>query len=385
MDEFFAAVEKLDNPALVGKCLLVGGDPRGRGVVCTASYEARKFGCHSALPMSRAIRLCPQAIVLPVRGERYQAVSRQVFEVFERFTPRVEPLSIDEAFLDLTGCERLFGPAEDAARQIKDCIRSEIGLTASVGIAPNKFLAKLASDLEKPDGHVVITDETIHEILDPLPIAKLWGMGPVSAKRFHDLGIDTIGELRQVDPELLTRHFGAMGEHFPRLANGLDQREVTRDSASKSIGTESTFAVDLDDLDELRRILLDQVQQVGQRLRRHDLAARTVTLKLRDGDFTTLTRSVTLDEATDVTEELWQTARSILEKWARQRFRPLRLLGATASNITGRAGAQLSLFEDPKRVAQRAIDQAVDDSTERFGKGAIGRGSAPERKNRPGG
>ncbi len=383
MDEFFAAVEKLDNPALVGKPILVGGSPTGRGVVSTASYEARKFGCHSALPMARAVRLCPQAVVLPVRGDRYRAVSDEVFAVFEEFSPLIQPLSIDEAFLDVSGSERLFGPAEYIARQIKRRIRDEVGLTASVGLAPNMFLAKLASDLEKPDGLVVITDETVHDILDPLPISKLWGMGPASVKGFAALGVETIGQLRRMDPQLLTRHFGAMGEHFGRLANGLDERPVTPDGEAKSIGTETTFAVDVDQREELERVLLGQVEQVARRLRRHQLKARTLTLKIRYGDFTTLTRSTTWAEPTDATEELWQSAREVFGKWAGSHFQPLRLLGATASNLRGRAGTQLALFGDPGRAAHEAVDRAVDDITERFGKGAIGRGgTSPKPGNK---
>ena len=373
MDEFFAAVEKLDNPAFRGKCLLVGGSPQGRGVVSTASYEARVFGCHSAMPMATAIRLCPHAIVLPVRGERYRQVSEQVFEVFESFTPLVEPLSIDEAFLDVTGSERLFGESQEIARQIKGRIRDDIGLTASVGVAPNKFLAKLASDLRKPDGLVVITEENVHDVLDPLPVGKLWGAGPAAVKEFERLGVRTIGQLRRLDEATLRRAFGSMGEHFRRLAAGLDEREVTPDGQAKSIGQEQTFAEDVGEIDELRRVLLAQTEQVARRLRRHGLAARTVTLKIRYGDFTTLTRSATMDEPTAVTDALWRSAEGLLAAWAKKDFRPLRLLGMTASNIT-RGGRQLALFGTPETEKQSKLDRVLDNIADRFGDDAIGRG-----------
>jgi len=380
MDEFFAAVEKLDDPALVGKCVLVGGSAEARGVVSTASYEARRFGCHSAMPMATAVRLCPHAVVLPVRGERYRRASADVFEVLERFTPLIEPLSIDEAFLDVTGSERLFGPAEEIARRVKQAIRDELALTASVGVAPNKFLAKLASDLEKPDGLVVITEANVREVLDPLPVTRLWGMGPSSAEQLRALGVETVGRLRRMDVEVLRRTLGAAGDHFARLARGEDDRPVTPDAEAKSIGTETTFPVDVADLDELRRVLLQQVEQVARRLRRHDLAARTVTIKLRYGDFTTRTRSTTLDEPAETTEDLWRAAGGLLAAWSAGQHRPLRLLGVTATQLRGHAGRQLSLFPDPRRRRQQAVDRALDDIAERFGPDAIGRAGARDAR-----
>ena len=376
MDEFFAAVEKLDRPELRGKCVLVGGDPARRGVVSTASYEARAFGCHSAMPMARAVRQCPQAVVLPPRGERYREVSEQVFDVLESFTPQMEPLSIDEAFLDVGGCERLFGPAEAMGRRIKDAVRDAVGLTASVGVAPNKFLAKLASDLDKPDGLTVIDESTVHRILDPLGIRKVWGIGPAAAKAFERINIRTIGELRLASPDLLRATVGDMGEHFQRLAAGLDDRPVTPDSQAKSIGQEVTFASDLGEMATLSGVLLGQVEQVARRLRRHGLKARTVTLKLRYGDFTTLTRSTTLGEATSVTAELWAAAAGLFETWRGRAGRPLRLLGVTASQLRGGGGEQLSLFADAGKDRQGRLDKAMDQIAERFGAGAVGRAAA---------
>ncbi|HUU59464.1 MAG TPA: DNA polymerase IV, partial [Phycisphaerae bacterium] len=374
MDEFFAAVEKLDHPELRGKCLLIGGSPQGRGVVSTASYEAREYGVHSAMPMATAVRLCPRAVLLPVRGDRYREVSERIFDIFERFTPLVEPLSIDEAFLDVTGSQRLFGPAERIARTIKSTIREEVGLTASLGMAPNKFLAKLASDLEKPDGLVIITERNVHEVLDPLPVAKLWGVGPAAAERLERMGLRTIGRLRAAEPGRLREAFGEWGEQIHRLACGIDDRPVTPDHEAKSIAQEQTFPEDVADLDELRRVLLLQTDQVARRLRRCGLKARTVTIKLRYGDFTTLTRSTTLGEATNVTDDLRAAAVKLLTAWASRAHRPLRLLGVTASQLTAAGRGQLSLFEDPRRVKQRQLDQTLDDIADRFGTDAVHRG-----------
>ena len=374
MDEFFAAVEKLDRPELRGKPLLIGGDPRGRGVVSTASYEARPFGCRSAMPMSQAMRLCPQAIVLPVRMERYSQISRQVFEVIERFSPLVEPLSIDEAFLDVTGSQRLLGDAVQIGRKIKQAIKDDVGLTASLGVAPNKFLAKLASDLQKPDGLVVITEETVHQVLDDLPVSRLWGVGPASEKALARLNLRTIGQIRKMPPDVLVRALGSAGEHYWRLANGMDDRPVEGGGQAKSVGQEETFVQDVADMTHLRNVLLEQVQQVAGRLRKHKLMARTVTLKIRYGDFTTITRSASFDEPTDQTEQLWRKAISIFEKWASADRRPLRLLGMTASNLCPQEGRQLSLFDDAPSQKQSKLDTAVDDINRRFGRDAIRRG-----------
>ena len=375
MDEFFAAVEKLDNPDLRGKPILVGGDPAGRGVVSTASYEAREFGCHSAMPMAIAVRRCPDAVIIRPRHERYVEVSRQIFDIFERFTPLVEPLSIDEAFLDVTGSERLHGSAETIARKIQKTIHDELGLAASLGVAPNKFLAKLASDLEKPDGLTMITEQTIHEVLDPLPVGKLWGVGKRAAAELARLGIRTIGQMRAIDSGLLKRRFGdAAADHFLQLAGGIDDRPVTPDGQAKSIGQEITFAEDVGELDELKRVLLQQTEQVARRLRRAGLEARTITLKLREADFTTRTRSQTFGEATDLTDNLWQAAKGLLEAWARLELAPLRLIGVTASQLTGVAG-QLSLFDQGEdRAKMRRIDETVDRIVERFGNDAVHRG-----------
>ena len=373
MDEFFAAVEKLDHPELRGKCLLVGGDPKGRGVVSTASYEARAFGCHSAMPMAKAIRLCPHAIILPVNGRRYGEVSDHIFDILGRFSPLVEPLSIDEAFLDVTGCLRLMGEGPVIGRRIKQAIRDETGLTASLGVAPNKYLAKLASDLKKPDGLVVIREEDVEQVLKDLPVRRLWGCGPAVEKTFDRLGIKTIGQVRRMPLEVLTRALGSSGEHFWRLAHGMDDRPVEGGGQAKNIGQEETFAVDVADREQLRQVLLSHVEEVARRLRRHALAARTVTLKIRHGDFTTLTRSETLPSPTNQTQALWEASRGILEAWAGKGFKPLRLLGMTASNLTALEGRQLSLFGAEGDRKQEQLDQTLDAINRKFGRKAVRR------------
>jgi len=371
MDEFFAAVEKLDNPELNGKPLLVGGDPKRRGVVSTASYEARAYGCRSAMPMSTAIRLCPQAVVLPVRMKRYREVSDKVFEILRRFTPLVEPASIDEAFLDVSGCELLFGSPETIGRKIKETIRKEIGLTASIGVAPNKFLAKLASDMEKPDGFVVIKPERVVEFLDPLPVEKLWGVGPATLKKFKRLGIQTIGQLRRYPVESLVASLGSAGELYHALANGIDHRPVEPVRRPKSLSSECTFPEDVADAEHLRRTLLEHVEEVARRLRRHRLEARVVSVKFRDGRFKTSTRRVTLPEPTNVSLELWEAARSIFEKWRKDSFRPLRLLGFCASGLIEEGAAPQSLLPDRRHERAANLDRAADRIAERFGPEAI--------------
>jgi len=376
MDAFYASVEQHDHPELKGKPVLVGGSPQERGVVSAASYEARAFGCHSAMPMSTAIRMCRQAIVVPVRMDRYADVSGQVFEILEQFTPLVEPLSIDEAFLDVTGCERLFGPPETIAREITRRIRAGTHLTASVGVAPNKFLAKLASDLKKPDGLVVVPMDRIEEFLDPLPVSRLWGVGKATLPRFEQLRLRTLGDVRKLSLEELRRHFGSAGDDFYRFVRGIDDREVRPESETKSLSTETTFAADIPvrELEYLRGVLLDQTDHVSRRLRRHRLLARTVTLKIRGPDFTTITRSSTLASATDETDAFWTAASALFDNWARQRPEPVRLIGVGLSSLSSHHGQQLLLFDQDETQRRRQLDQAIDQIRDRFGKEAISRG-----------
>ena len=372
MDAFFAAVEVLDDPSLAGKPVLVGHDGP-RGVVAAASYEARRFGCHSAQPMAVAKRNCPQAVIVPGRHGRYREVSDAVFAIFERFTPMVEPLSIDEAFLDVTGSLRLMGAAETIARNIKSAIRREVGLTASVGVAPNKFLAKLASDLQKPDGLVVIRPEDVDRILPPLPVSRLWGIGPKTAKRLAGLNIKTIGDLRRLSPADMEARFGADGEHYARLARGLDVRPVTPDHDAKSIGQEETFEADVPDQEQLRQTLFAQAEQVGRRLRKAGVLARHVWVKIRFGDFKTITRQCTLDDPSDVTTVLYEAAKRLFDAWARESFQPVRLIGMAGKGFA-RGQGQLPLFPDPTIERQKKVDSVVDRINDRVGKGALKRG-----------
>ena len=369
MDAFFASVEQRDHPELRGQPLLIGHDGP-RGVVATASYEARPFGCHSAQPMSVARRLCPQAIILPVRGERYREVSETMFAILDEFSPLIEPLSIDEAFLDLTGTERALGQPQDVARKLKARIRSELELTASVGVAPNKFLAKLGSDMEKPDGLVVIGPDDAGRILPPLPVTKLWGIGKATAARLEPLGVKTIGDLLEKSPDWMAKHFGSEAQRYYDLARGIDERPVISDQEAKSIGHEQTFEADVADSDEIRRVLLDQVEQVARRLRKHGLHARGVTVKIRFGKFQTISRSLTLDSPTDSTTDLWQAARGLFDKWP---FQPVRLIGMTAERLGDGAG-QLGLFLDPQKERQKKLDVVADRINDKFGSRAIRRG-----------
>ena len=374
MDAFYASVEQYDHPELRGRAVIVGGDPHGRGVVSAASYEARAFGVHSAMPMAQALRRCPHAAVLPVRMERYAEVSHVIGAIFERYTPLVEPISLDEAFLDVTGSTNLFGSAEQIGWTIKDEIREQTHLTASVGIAPNKFLAKLASDLDKPDGFVTIDEPNKQRILDPLPVGRIWGVGKVTEKALRTHGIDTIAQLRRSTPAELEAIVGHGAAELLRLARGEDDRAVEPDRQRKSLSSEQTFATDVSDAAVLLSVLLEQVEEVAHRLRRKHLKARTVTLKLRYGDFRTVTRSDTLGEATNVTQSLWEAAERIFRRWRARSAGPLRLLGMGASGLEDERAGQQLLFADPREEKLKKLDEAVDRIRDRYGKNAVRRG-----------
>jgi len=374
MDAFYASVEQYDHPELRGRAVIVGGDPHGRGVVSAASYEARVFGVHSAMPMAQALRRCPHAAVLPVRMERYAEVSHVIGAIFERYTPLVEPISLDEAFLDVTGSTNLFGSAEQIGRTIKDEIREQTHLTASVGIAPNKFLAKLASDLDKPDGFVTIDEPNKQRILDPLPVGRIWGVGKVTEKALRTHGIDTIAQLRRSTPAELEAIVGHGAAELLRLARGEDDRAVEPDRQRKSLSSEQTFATDVSDAAVLLSVLLEQVEEVAHRLRRKHLKARTVTLKLRYGDFRTVTRSDTLGEATNVTQSLWEAAERIFRRWRARSAGPLRLLGMGASGLEDERAGQQLLFADPREEKLKKLDETVDRIRDRYGKNAVRRG-----------
>lgn len=340
MDAFYAAVEERDCPELRGQPVIVGG-LGARGVVATANYAARQYGVHSAMPMGRARRLCPHAVYLRSRMSHYRAESTRIFEIFRTYTPLVEGLSLDEAFLDVSGSRRLFGSVGDMARKLKDEIRERTGLTASVGVAHNKFLAKLASDLQKPDGLVIVPPDRVHEFLDPMPVRRLWGIGPRTEPKLKAQGILTFGQFRRTDPAVLKSLLGNRAEHFLRLARGEDDREVVADSPDKSISHEVTFDTDLTERDEMLAELQHLAEAVAERLRRRQLLARTVTVKIRDPSFRTVTRSRSMPAGTDLTMAIYRLARALFEGWrASHRSTAVRLLGVGASGLEHRLGVE---------------------------------------------
>ncbi len=376
MDAFFAAIEELDNPSLRGKPVVVGADPkggRGRGVVSTANYEARKYGIHSAMPISEAYRRCPHAVFLPVRGERYHEVSRTIMSLLREYTPLVEPVSIDEAFLDMTHSPRLFGPVEQVAMDLKRRIREVTGgLTASVGVAPNKFLAKVASDLEKPDGLVVVPEEGVEDFLWPLPVSRLWGVGERTEPLLESLGIRTIGDLARYPREELVRRFGAWGHQLWELAHGRDDRPVVPTWRAKSISQEHTFERDVDDPEVMTQTLVDLVDGVTRQMRDEGVRGRTVTLKIRLEDFSTFTRSRTLDEPTNRFSEVSRVVLELFERFDR-RGQKVRLLGVGVSNFE-RGGRQLTFLEQLEEEHKDKVDEIVDLVRRKFGESAIRRG-----------
>lgn len=378
MDAFYASVEERDHPELVGQPVIVGGSAEGRGVVCAANYVARQYGVHSAMPAVTARRLCPEGLFLPVRMEHYAKISREIREIFDRFTPVVEPLSLDEAFLDVTGCEGLYGPSVEIGKKIKNEIRRQVRLVASVGVAPNKFLAKIASDLEKPDGFVVVDPARVQEFLDPLPVGRLWGVGKVSGKAFQILGLTTIGQIRRLPVDTLESHFGKSGRHFWQLAHGIDHRRVVPDREAKSISHETTFARDIGDIEVLRAWLLELTEQVARRLRHYRLVGQTVQLKLRFPDFHTITRRKTLEEPTNITEEIWLAAVELLTRKVEgpisgTRRSAIRLLGLGMSGLENESSRQGSLFDDGRREKLQKLDEATDRIRDRFGASSLRR------------
>ncbi|MDQ6960649.1 MAG: DNA polymerase IV [Mariprofundaceae bacterium] len=372
MDAFFASVEVRDHPEIEGKPVIVGGRADARGVVAAANYMARTFGVHSAMPVSTALRLCPAAILLPPRLERYSEVSHQIRAIFERFTPVVEPLSLDEAFLDVSGSLSLFKSARTIGQKIKTLIRNELGLTASIGIAPNKLLAKIASDLEKPDGFVVGPADGIQAFLDPLPVSRIWGVGRVAEHKLKGIGIHSIEDLRKTSRDQLEPLFGQeTGCHLLAFAQGMDFRPVVPDRTAKSISHELTFPQDVDQEDILHSTLLGLTEQVMYRLRNTGKTAQCVELKLRFANFSTVTRSRRLAVPTDVTSEIW----GILQKLLKQNMagQPIRLVGMGVSALQHPETRQGDLFLDGKHVHQQEVDRVVDDVRERFGKQAMHR------------
>ncbi|MBR1512633.1 MAG: DNA polymerase IV [Acidaminococcaceae bacterium] len=374
MDAFYASVEILDNPDLKGLPVIVGGRS-ARGVVSTCSYEARKFGVHSAMPLFEARRLCPHGVYLPVRPHRYAEMSGKIMAIFRETSPLVEQLSIDEAFLDLTGMERL-GGAETIAHQVQDRIQEELKLSASVGLAPNKFLAKLASDMDKPHGFVKITPGEAEAMLAPMPVTKIFGIGRSAEDKLKQFGIEKIGQLASADVTILRKVFGINAEQVKRLARGLDERPVVNEEEAKSIGKENTFDYDLTDFESCRDEVLDLSGQVGWRLRRENLAGHTVTLKVKFADFHTITRSSTGDRLIAWDEEIFSLAEQMLRKI---NVKPgVRLLGVSVSNLFRPEDEPVLGFAEDERMQRR--NRAIDSLKSKFGENIIKRGIVGKNK-----
>ncbi len=372
MDAFFASVEQLLHPEWKGKPVIVGADPqggKGRGVVSAASYEARKYGIHSAMPISHAFRLCPQGIYVKPHGNVYQEYSQRIFSLLNNFTPLIEIISIDEAFLDMSGNKHFYNDIVEIGQQIKTEIKREISLTASIGIAPNKSLAKIASDFQKPDGLTIIYPDKIQEFLDPMLVTKLWGIGQKTFEQLQKMGIKTIYHLRQYPEDVLKRKFGKMGLHIYKMARGEDDRSVIGEDDTKSVSNEITFDKDRDDFKYVRKTIFALSEKVSGRLRRLKIRGSTIHLKIRFAGFKTYSRSHTLECSTNLTEEIFQTADFLLSE-----FNPLRdsvrLVGVGVSHLMDENALQMNLWEldmQKKLKAERVMDQIQD----KYGKSVI--------------
>ena len=371
MDAFYASVEQLDNPELKGKPVIVGGSSM-RGVVSAASYEARKYKIHSAMPIAQAMKLCPHGVFLPVRMKRYKEVSSKIFAIFHKYTPLVEPLSLDEAFLDVTGSEKLFGTAEEIARQIRKEVFEETGLTISAGVACSKLVAKIASDLNKPDGLTIAPAGKEAEFLAPLPISRLWGVGKKTREALGTLGVKTIGDLAALPYELLEKKYGKHGRSLHNASLGLDVRNVETGHDTKSVGHEFTFDTDLVELETIQRELLELAGMVAKRLRRYGLQGRTITLKVKYYDFRQITRSLTINQPTADSKEIFTEVLQLLQKTAVGQ-EPIRLLGISVSGLKLERGyRQQNLFQGLQRCEKRReINKALDEIQEKFGATAI--------------
>ena len=382
MDAFFASVEQRDHPELKGRPVVVGSPPDQRGVVSAASYEARPYGIHSAMPSRTACQKCPHAVFLPVNMPRYKEVSRRIMRIFETYTPFVQPLSIDEAFLDVTGAQRLFGDGKTIGEKIRRDIQAATGLTASVGVAPNMFLAKIASDMNKPDGLTLVPfePEAIEKFLAPLPISRMWGVGKVTQKKLLSLGITTIGELQNCDPAMLERAVGPRAaKTFTRLARGIDERDIVLESEEKSISNETTFKDDVTDREAIEAAFKRLIDKVGSRLRKAGLFTSTVHIRIRWSDFSTITRQTRLALPCDDDMTLRETGMELLELHLRNR--PVRLIGFGISGLTStdRTGSQqLNLFDAPdttQHEKRKQLSHTGDDIKRKYGKQSLRRGS----------
>lgn len=375
MDAFYAAVEQRDHPEYRGKPVIVGSDPqqgKGRGIVATCSYEARKFGVHSAQPISKAWKLCPLGIYVRPDMGKYARVSGHVMDILAGFTDLLEQVSIDEAFLDVSGSEKLFGSGVEIAKKIKRRIREELQLTASVGVAANKFVAKIASDLKKPDGLVVVEPGREKEFLAPLPVGRLWGVGPKTEAYLKNLGLERIGQLAGLPEENSISRMGKAGGHLLQLARGIDDRPVIPEEGFQSIGHEHTFDRDTADPQLIEKTLLDLTERVAYRLRKNRARARTIAIKFREADFSTYSRRTTLDRSADTTETIFPVALKLMKSLVREGVK-VRLVGIHTGNLEAEIGGrQIPLF-DRVPGKERQLAQAMDDIVQRFGGKSITR------------
>lgn len=381
MDAFYAAIEQLDHPELRGKPVLVGG-PSRRGVVSTASYEARPFGCHSAMPMATAMRLCPHAIVMPPNFKRYEQVSGIVMKTLATFSPRIEPLSLDEAFLDMTGAEGLFGAPAEMGRRMKTAVKEATGgLTVSVGAAVTKFVAKVASDFQKPDGLTVVPPDRTIEFLWPLPVSRLWGVGPHTQARLERLGLRLIGEVARADEAMLARRFGESGRHLRQLALGIDDRDVEPEREAKSVGAELTLEHDITGANAVIPHLRGCAERVARHLRQDGLLAAGVRVKLKTAAFRLFTRQAPVTPPTDSERELERAAIALLDHF--DLTVPMRLVGIAAFNLVeaGKRPVQQTLFDQESREKTRAIGHLVDRIRSKYGEKSVKWGLDGEKED----
>lgn len=375
MDAFFAAVEQRDNPSLKGKPVIIGADPKngsGRGVVSTCSYEARKFKIHSAMPISIAYQRCPHGVYLRGDHRKYSRVSQEIFKILYDFTPDIQPVSIDEAFMDLTGCVHFYGTAINTAREIKQRILKETGLTASIGVAPNKMVAKICSDHCKPDGLLEIKEENLLAFLWALPVGKIWGVGQHTQTALNQMKILKVGDLAKTPVEVLVDRFGAHGEHLHRLSNGIDERGVVVDDEIKSVSHEHTFDQDTSDKEEVLNQILYLCEKTSRRLRKYDLKGKTITLKIRLKGFKTYSRACTIAQRVNFSDVIYRNSLALFTEF----YKPgmyIRLVGVRVSNFED-PYCQDSLFQDPKAQRDEDLHKAFDQIKDKYGEKAIRRG-----------
>ncbi len=373
MDAFYASVEQLDDPRLKNKCVIVGGTSN-RGVVLAASYEARQFGVHSAMPIYQAKQKCPHGIFVPPRMGRYKEVSKKVMALLKDFSPLVEPVSIDEAYMDITGCQRLFGEPQEIAWEIKRKIKETVNLTCSVGVAPNKFLAKIASDMEKPDGLTLILPDKVPEFIDSLPVKKVPGVGKKMFRQLELLGLRTLGDVQRLPEKSLLKHLGKFGKRLRTLSSGNDHSPVTPQAPHKSISSERTLAADTCDVKLLKRYLLSQCGEVSKQLRKTGVRAKTITIKIKDENFKTVTRRTTIAIPTQSSKTIYKHAAQLMDDY--KITKKIRLIGVGTSGFSSvTASVQMGLFDTHAETRDdwEKIDKALDSISKKFGKDVVGR------------